>query len=241
MNKINLFMRFIKASVLRFTIVIFLLCGFVSLHSQDIKEKRLWLVELNGALTSQGSWEVEPSVTFLPIDYVGLTAGLVFTSPYPSKSLGGVAVNKQFRWSETNDNSVSYFFAFRPALRLNSPKLWIGKDKDYALYLSVSPGLTIPLPSDRRFTIDYFPNQQGEWSAIKREEVTNSGARNVYYNVRTTISLEIDERLVLSAGYTFSDFDIYGGSRNITVEGSKLSLPKVSMMHSVFVGIGVRF
>lgn len=241
MNKINLFMRFIKASVLRFTIVIFLLCGFVSLLSQDIKEKRLWLVELNGALTSQGSWEVEPSVTFLPIDYVGLTAGLVFTSPYPSKSLGGVAVNKQFRWSETNDNSVSYFFAFRPALRLNSPKLWIGKDKDYALYLSVSPGLTIPLPSDRRFTIDYFPNQQGEWSAIKREEVTNSGARNVYYNVRTTISLEIDERLVLSAGYTFSDFDIYGGSRNITVEGSKLSLPKVSMMHSVFVGIGVRF
>ena len=234
-------MRFIKASVLRFTIVIFLLCGFVSLLSQDIKEKRLWLVELNGALTSQGSWEVEPSVTFLPIDYVGLTAGLVFTSPYPSKSLGGVAVNKQFRWSETNDNSVSYFFAFRPALRLNSPKLWIGKDKDYALYLSVSPGLTIPLPSDRRFTIDYFPNQQGEWSAIKREEVTNSGARNVYYNVRTTISLEIDERLVLSAGYTFSDFDIYGGSRNITVEGSKLSLPKVSMMHSVFVGIGVRF
>jgi len=166
---------------------------------------------------------------------------LVFTSPYPSKSLGGVAVNKQFRWSETNDNSVSYFFAFRPALRLNSPKLWIGKDKDYALYLSVSPGLTIPLPSDRRFTIDYFPNQQGEWSAIKREEVTNSGARKVYYNVRTTISLEIDERLVLSAGYTFSDFDIYGGSRNITVEGSKLSLPKVSMMHSVFVGIGVRF
>ena len=234
-------MRFIKASVLRFTIVIFLLCGFVSLHSQDIKEKRLWLVELNGALTSQSSWEVEPSVTFLPIDYVGLTAGLVFTSPYPSKSLGGVAVNKQFRWSETNDNSVSYFFAFRPALRLNSPKLWIGKDKDYALYLSVSPGLTIPLPSDRRFTIDYFPNQQGEWSAIKREEVTNSGARKLYYNVRTTISLEIDERLVLSAGYTFSDFDIYGGSRNITVEGSKLSLPKVSMMHSVFVGIGVRF
>ena len=178
-------MRFIKASFLRFTIVIFLLCGFVSLHSQDIKEKRLWLVELNGVLTSQSSWEVEPSVTFLPIDYVGLTAGLVFTSPYPSKSLGGVAVNKQFRWSETNDNSVSYFFAFRPALRLNSPKLWIGKEKDYALYLSVSPGLTIPLPSDRRFTIDYFPNQQGEWSAIKREEVTNSGARKVYYNVRT--------------------------------------------------------
>lgn len=230
-----------KALIVRFSIVIFLLYSFASLYSQDIKEKRFWQVELSGALTSQCSWEVEPSVTFLPIDYVGLTAGLVFTSPYPSKSLGGVTLNKQFRWSETHDNSVSYFLAFRPALRLNSPKLWIGKDKDYALYISVSPGLTIPLPSDRRFTIDYYPNRPGVWTAIKREEVTNSDARKLYYNVRSAISLEIDERIVFSAGYNFSDFDIYGGSRNITVEGSKLPLPKACLMHSAFVSIGVRF
>ena len=230
-----------KVLIVRFSIVIFLLYSFASLYSQDIKEKRFWQVELSGALTSQCSWEVEPSVTFLPIDYVGLTAGLVFTSPYPSKSLGGVTLNKQFRWSETHDNSVSYFLAFRPALRLNSPKLWVGRDKDYALYISVSPGLTIPLPSDRRFTVDYYPNQQGTWSAIKREEVTNSGARKIYYNVRAALSMEIDERIVISAGYTFSDFDIYGGSRNITVEGSKLPLPKACLMHSAFVSIGVRF
>lgn len=230
-----------KVLIVRFSIVIFLLYSFASLYSQDIKEKRFWQVELSGALTSQCSWEVEPSVTFLPIDYVGLTAGLVFTSPYPSKSLGGVTLNKQFRWSETHDNSVSYFLAFRPALRLNSPKLWIGKDKDYVLYISVSPGLTIPLPSDRRFTIDYYPNRPGVWTAIKREEVTNSDARKLYCNVRSAISLEIDERIVFSAGYTFSDFDIYGGSRNITVEGSKLPLPKACMMHSAFVSIGVRF
>lgn len=230
-----------KVLIVRFSIVIFLLYSFASLYSQDIKEKRFWQVELSGALTSQCSWEVEPSVTFLPIDYVGLTAGLVFTSPYPSKSLGGVTLNKQFRWSETHDNSVSYFLAFRPALRLNSPKLWIGKDKDYVLYISVSPGLTIPLPSDRRFTIDYYPNRPGVWTAIKREEVTNSDARKLYYNVRSAISLEIDERIVFSAGYNFSDFDIYGGSRNITVEGSKLPLPKACMMHSAFVSIGVRF
>ena len=230
-----------KVLIVRFSIVIFLLYSFASLYSQDIKEKRFWQVELSGALTSQCSWEVEPSVTFLPIDYVGLTAGLVFTSPYPSKSLGGVTLNKQFRWSETNDNSVSYFFAFRPALRFNSPKLWVGRDKDYALYISVSPGLTIPLPSDRRFTIDYYPNRPGVWTAIKREEVTNSDARKLYYNVRSAISLEIDERIVFSAGYNFSDFDIYGGSRNITVEGSKLPLPKACMMHSAFVSIGVRF
>lgn len=230
-----------QTQIIRLYTTFFLLIGVVALHSQNRKEKHLWQVELSGALTNQSSWEVEPSVTFQPIDYVGLMAGLVFTSPYPSKSLGGVAVNKQFRWSETNDNSVSYFFAFRPAFRLNTPKLWIGRDKDYALYLSVSPGLTIPLPSDRRFTVDYFPNLQGEWSAIKREEVTNTGARRLYYHIRAAVSLEMDERIVFSAGYAFSDFDIYGGSRNITVEGGKLPLPKACMMHSAFVSVGLRF
>lgn len=132
-------MNILKTQIVRFFIAISLSWSIVSLYSQDRVEKRFWQVELSGALTSQSSLEVEPSVTFIPIDYLGLTAGLVFTSPYPSKSLGGVAVNKQLRWSETNDNSVSYFLALRPALRLNSPKLWIGRDKDYALYLSVSP------------------------------------------------------------------------------------------------------
>lgn len=231
----------LKTLTFRFYITVFLFLGGISLYSQGRKEKRLWQVDINGALTSQSSWEVEPSVTFLPIDYVGLTAGLVFTSPYPSKSLGGLTPNKQLRWSETNDNSVSYFFAFRPALRFNSPRIYFGKDKDYAICLSVSPGLTIPLPSDRRLTIDYYPNQHGEWTAIKREEVTNSGARKLYYNVRAAVSFEIDERLVFSAGYTFSDFDIYGGSRNIAVEGSKLPLPEACVMHSAFVSIGVRF
>lgn len=234
-------MNILKTQIVRFFIAISLSWSIVSLYSQDRVEKRFWQVELSGALTSQSSLEVEPSVTFMPIDYLGLTAGLVFTSPYPSKSLGGVAVNKQLRWSETNDNSVSYFLALRPALRLNSPKLWIGRDKDYALYLSVSPGLTIPLPSDRRFTVDYYPNQPGAWTAIKREEVTNTGARKLYYHVRTAVSFEMDERIVFSVGYTISDFDIYGGSRNITIEGGKLSLPKAGMMHSAFVSIGLCF
>lgn len=99
----------LKTLTFRFYITVFLFLGGISLYSQGRKEMRLWQVDINGALTSQSSWEVEPSVTFLPIDYVGLTAGLVFTSPYPSKSLGGLTPNKQLRWSETNDNSVSYF------------------------------------------------------------------------------------------------------------------------------------
>ena len=70
--------------------------------------------------------------------------------------------------------------------------------------------------------------------------MANSGARKVYYNVRTAVSLEMDERIILSAGYTFSDFDIYGGSRNIIVESGKLPFPKACMMHSAFVSIGVR-
>lgn len=167
--------------------------------------------------------------------------GLLFTAPYPSTSENGITADRQLQWSSTHSNATSYLLAWRPALRLNTPKLWLGHDKEYALFLSVSPGLTLPFPADRQFSIDYYPNRTGVWTALKREQVKNSGARKVYYHLRTAISLEIDNRLIFSAGYTFSDFDIYGGSRNIIVEGTKLDLPQPRNMHAAFLGIGIRF
>ena len=117
----------------------------------------------------------------------------------------------------------------------------MGRDKDYALFLTLSPGLTLPLPANRSFNIDYYPNKEGIWTALRREYVQNKGARTVYYHLRAALSLETDGGLIFSLGYTCSDFDLYGGSRNLTVEGRKLTLPAHKLMHSVSAGIGDRF
>ena len=79
------------------------------------------------------------------------------------------------------------------------------------------------------------------WTTIRREYIQNQGARTVYYHLRTALSLEIDGGFIFSLGYTCSDFDLYGGSRNITIEGRKLSLPAHKLMHSISIGLGYRF
>lgn len=52
---------------------------------------------------------------------------------------------------------------------------------------------------------------------------------------------EIDDSIILSMGYTLSNFDLYGGSRNIVIEGRKLNPERHPLMHSFFIGIGYRF
>lgn len=216
-------------------------CVCLALPAQQREKRPFWKVELEGALNNYDAWEVEPSITFLPIQYAGISLGLLFTQPYQDESISGVSQNQQFLWSSTTDHAASYFLALRPGLQLNTPKLWVGRDKDYALYLSISPGLTLPLSANNEFNIDYYPNQTGVWTAVRREHVSNKGARTVYYHLRTVFSLEVDNGLIFSVGYTCSDFDLFGGSRNIVIEGRKIDLPKHKLMHSVSVSLGYRF
>lgn len=224
-----------------FHCLLLLLSACLTLPAQQREKGPLWKAELAGALNNYDAWEVEPSITFLPIQYAGISLGLLFTQPYHDESISGVSQNQQFLWSSTTDHAASYFLALRPGLQLNSPKLWVGRDKDYALYLSISPGLTLPLSANSEFNIDYYPNQTGVWTAVRREHVSNKGARTVYYHLRTVLSLEVDSGLIFSAGYTCSDFDLFGGSRNIVIEGKKPELPRQRLMHSFALSIGYRF
>lgn len=220
---------------------ILFICACLSLPAQEREKRPLWKVELTGALNNYNAWEVEPSVAFLPLDYVGISLGVLFTQPYRDNHPTGLSQDKQFQWAYTDKYAPSYLLALRPALQLNTPKWWVGRDKEYALFLSLSPGLTLPLPANRSFNIDYYPNKEGIWTALRREYVQNKGARTVYYHLRTSLSLETDGGFIFSLGYTCSDFDLYGGSRNLTVEGRKLTLPTHKLMHSVSAGIGYRF
>lgn len=218
----------------------FLLWG-LSCHAQEDEKPKLWEVELAGALNNYDGWEVEPSVTYQPVHYIGLTMGFLFCNPISASGFIGETQDKQWIWSAVDDDNGSHFFALRPSVRFTSPSIWIGEDKDYALYFSVSPGLTVPFSANREFNIEYVPNRAGAWTAYKTEHVKSKGAPGVFYHVKGALSLEIVESVILSAGYTFSNFDLYSGSRNIVIEGKKLEPEKHRFMHSFFIGIGYRF
>lgn len=157
-----------------FHCLLFLSSTCLALPAQQREKRPFWKVELAGALNNYDAWEVAPSITFLPLQYAGISLGLLFTQPYHDESISGVSQNPQFLWSSTTDHAASYFLALRPGLQLNTPKLWAGRDKDYALYLSISPGLTLPLPANSEFNIDYYPNQTGG-----RPSVANTSATKV--------------------------------------------------------------
>ena len=51
------------------------------------------------------------------------------------------------------------------------------------------------------------------------------------------------ESWVFSAGYTISNYDVYGGRRNLVIEQKPLNdmLWKKKMTHSFFLSIGIQF
>lgn len=212
-----------------------------SIYAQEKGTVKYWKVELTGAVNTYDGWEIEPSVTYQPVRYIGLTMGLLFCNPINESGFIGESQDKQWYWSAVDDDNGSYLFALRPSVLFTSPSIWLGEDKDYALSFSISPGITMPLPPNREFNIKYFPQKPGAWAAFKTEHVKNKDATFVYYHLRSAVSLEIDDSIILSMGYTLSNFDLYGGSRNIVIEGRKLNPERHPLMHSFFIGIGYRF
>lgn len=88
----------------------------LALPAQQREKRPFWKVEPEDALNNYDAWEVEPSITFLPIQYAGISLGLLFTQPYHDESISGVSQNQQFLWSSTTDHAASYFLALRPGL-----------------------------------------------------------------------------------------------------------------------------
>lgn len=58
-------------------ILICLICAIRG-QAQEEEKARVWKVELTGALNNYSGWEIEPSITYQPIPYAGITLGLLF-------------------------------------------------------------------------------------------------------------------------------------------------------------------
>ena len=224
-------------SILFFICLIFTFEG----QAQEVEKSHMWKVELSGALNNNSAWEVEPSVTYLPIPYVGITMGLLFCNTIEQDSYTGFSRDNQWFWDSDESNPGCHFFALRPAIQLVTPAFKFGKDKDTGLSLVVSPGSTIPLPVNQEFNISYVPNTPGVWIPQKFDHIKNKGGKSLFYHIKSMLSLYIDQRYIFSLGYIFSNFDLYSGGRNFVVEGKRLSMPRIRFMHSFFLSIGYRF
>lgn len=159
-------------------LTVFLLWNILPAQGQepDREQRPKWEIELAGALDNYGLWEVEPSVTYRLSRHTGLTLGLWMAGSPEGISFGGTTADRHWRWQTYSMDDYTRFFALRPSFRWRSPTWWLGRDKDFGLGLVLSPGATLPLPANHTLQIDYFPNQEGVWTAIRSERVKNRGA-----------------------------------------------------------------
>ena len=79
-------------------------------------------------------------------------------------------------------------------------------------------------------------------TGIFKENVTNTNGEWLYWNVKSFMQIEV-ESWVFSAGYTISNYDVYGGRRNMLIERKPLNdmLWKKKMTHAFFLSVGIQF
>ena len=219
-----------------------LLC--VGLHApscsaEEAEPMNHWHLQLSGALTNSDTLEVDPSITYIPLQYVGIGLGFLFTNTIHGNGYVYQTANSNLSFT-LSERDYNYELALRPQLTFVTPAWYVNADKDVALKLHLSPGLTLPIPTNGKYTFDFYYNEPGIQESLRREIVKNTGAKACYFHLRTAVSLEL-EKLTFSLGYQFSNFDIYGGARNLVVDGKTLSVPHSKDMHAAFAAIGVLF
>lgn len=201
---------------------------------------RRWEFALSGGLNNNYSWEVEPAFTFFVCRYVGITGGVNFTGQFYDEYYSGSAPGNM-RWYIGSDESNVKRILFRPALRLRTPNINRWGDRDLKVTFNMEPGAYMVVPANETLRVGY-ENEKHPTPALHTEDVTNLNGDWLYWNVRSFVQIEV-ESWVFSAGYTISNYDVYGGRRNLVIERKPLNdmLWKKKMTHSFFLSIGIQF
>lgn len=191
---------------------------------------------LNAGVNNSMGWELEPEFFYTPCRYWGIGAGVAYTGMIGKENYEGKSVDGRLLWI-LDEEHPWYPFTFRLKMKLATPKIPWGSMRDGRFSISLYPGLIVPFPSNPAYQVNYIPNvDQYSGPPVKIGMVKGRGARMVYYSVKVQFNYYIDSNFYLSAGYTLSDYDLYGGMRRLEIEGKKLELKPKTLMHLFTLG-----
>lgn len=200
------------------------------------KKQTHFEVSLNAGVNNSMGWELEPEFFYTPCRYWGIGAGLAYTGMIGDESYRGISLDGRLLWF-LDEERPWYPFTFRPKMKISTPQILWGAARNGRFSFSLYPGLIIPFPSNPVYQVNYIPNvDQFTGPPVKIGMVKGSGARIVYYSVKVQLNYYIDSNFYLSAGYTLSDYDLYGGMRRLEIEGKKLGLKPQKLMHLFTLG-----
>lgn len=202
------------------------------------------------------SLDVEITAEYRPFRYMGANAGLLILTPFSNKVNNNVEFVEDIKylWEIKSYRDAAYRLAFKAGLQFTTPAIMLSKN-EMGLSLRLSPGITIPIPTNESITVSKFEvftkedifgdeaNGSTERVLIfdSEEDIKNSGAKTLYWYARAELVLEFEEQWEFSMGYTYSNLDMYAGSRNIVVHGTPLVKGDKEPMHSFHLGLTYKF
>ncbi len=195
-----------------------------------------WAAGLAGGLGD--NWDLELAASYRPVPYVGIGAGFaVMGTVSTDDELMGTTADGVAQYSVDNTTRVA---ALRGELQFTTPGIKIPRQDGCSLALRLSPGVSLALPVNNNVHVTFMPNTPGVYDNHDQRYFGNHGGDAWYFHLKAQAVFTID-RFEIMAGYMFSNLDIYGGARNVSIYGKRLNLPKKSNENMVTLGVACKF
>ncbi|MDR0836294.1 MAG: hypothetical protein LBN11_06945 [Tannerella sp.] len=208
----------------------------MAVYSQPTHFRSEW--QVNASLNSNAEWEVEPEYVLMFNTCLGVCAGFGMRSEFDIDYNPVSEKTRPLGWYISTDNWRVRKLLIRPAMKIRFPIL--KEAQKPVLWFNMEPGLLfVPFPNET-LTVTY--SHSDLFSPGRYKKIHNHKGDILYGQINNSISLDLDI-FQLSLGYSISNYDLYGGRRNIVVDGASINslIPKRHLTHSIFVSISSDF
>lgn len=199
------------------------------------------------------SIDAEIDLEYRPFRYVGANVGFMFITPfnYSDNIVKDLPIIESDYKEIKNNNDCLYRTAVKAGLQFTTPAVMLTKG-EMGLSLRLSPGIIMPFPTNKRVKVllgedielpddEEYEVEQETILLYGEEYHDNSGAKFCYWYGRAELVLEYEENWEFTIGYTYSNFDIYGGSRNIIIHDTPIVIGKKENFQSISLGLTYKF
>lgn len=192
------------------------------------------------AYGSEPTYNLELSYSYFFLPNIGVTGGIEYIDNYDR--YGGFSTEINGRKCEIKDEDARIQkFSFNFLASFKTPIVWLNRKHESGLIYHCDPGICISIPWNDRVSL-WEIDQQHPFLEEVTHTVNNHNGQVMSWKVRNRISYRIPDAEV-SIGYTISNFDLFGGRRNMKINNRPLwhDLPSHKFTHTVFVSVSYIF
>lgn len=206
-------------------------CNLYAATDSNGSDKYYHHVGVTGELTSNFAWQLEVSYHWFPIKYVGVGASVGTWKQIDSDDGPWTT---DWRLTEDSHNISNVFLM--PSLLLVSPA--IIKTENLQVGVMGQPGFMMNIPYNQA-TIEIT---SAAGIPMDYKHVSNNNGRWYAFSLRIGVYVTLD-RATISAGYAYSDLDIYSMRRNMRFENIRFDefYPKKKAIGGAFLSVACSF